>query len=143
MNNKKQYYKEYYKNNKDKYKKAILKFYNNDVVKYILYRTKSTSKNRNIEFNITEEDIIIPDVCPYLGIQINNQVMIGHGRHPDAPSLDRIDSSKGYIKGNVQVISDLANRMKQNATSEQLVTFAHNILKIHSEHLHQSNKVTS
>jgi len=47
----------------------------------------------------------------------------------NTPSLDRIDSSKGYIKGNVKVISYLANRVKTNATPEIIKTIAGNIDK--------------
>lgn len=60
------------------------------------------------EFNIELGDIAIPTICPVLGTP-----MVG-------PSLDRIDSSKGYVKGNVRVISKRANMLKNNATIEEL-----------------------
>lgn len=72
---------------------------------------------------ITEEDIITSSFCPILGIPL--KVNTGHlGGLSDSPSIDRKDSTKGYVKGNVWVISQLANQMKSNATPEQLKTFA-------------------
>ena len=38
----------------------------------------------------------------------------------NSPSLDRIIPSKGYVIGNVMVISDLMNRMKQDSTFEDI-----------------------
>ena len=52
------------------------------------------------------------------------------GEKPENHSLDRIDNSKGYIKGNVIVISRLANAMKNEANFEQLELFSENILKL-------------
>ena len=60
------------------------------------------------EFNIELCDITIPNTCPVLGTPMV------------APSLDRIDSSKGYVKGNVRVISKRANMLKNNATIEEI-----------------------
>jgi len=71
-------------------------------------RAKYRAKQKGLEFNITKEDIIIPDTCPLLGTPM------------ESPSLDRIDSSKGYIKGNVWVISNRANTLKNDATLSEL-----------------------
>lgn len=46
-----------------------------------------------------------------------------------SPSIDRIDNSKGYIKGNVWIISMKANAMKNSANFKELHTFCKNILR--------------
>jgi hypothetical protein len=87
----------------------------------MLNRSKSRAKKRGFEHNITLDDISIPDKCPLLGIQL----IKGTDSVQDcSPTLDRIDSSKGYIKGNVWVISYKANTIKNNATPEELLTIA-------------------
>lgn len=95
----------------------------------IFLSAKARAERDGIEFTIEYEDIQIPEACPLLGVPLTNTR--GKGRVQTNPSLDRIDSSKGYVKGNIQVISDLANRMKQDATPEQLVAFAKGVLKIY------------
>lgn len=72
------------------------------------------------EFNLTEEDLQIPDVCPVLGIAIFPKRGGKTGPGPNSPSLDRLDNTLGYIKGNVQVISHRANGLKSDATIEEL-----------------------
>ena len=94
------------------------------------YGSRNRAKAIGIPFDIELSDIVIPSVCPLLGIPITT--LYGQGRVQSNASLDRIDSTKGYIKGNVQVISDLANRMKQDATPEQLVAFAKGILQVYN-----------
>jgi hypothetical protein len=95
-----------------------------------MYHTaKSKAKKDGIQFSITKDDIIIPDVCPYMGWKLTN--IQGCGRVRTNLSLDRIDPKKGYVPGNIQVISDLANKMKQNATPEQLLLFAEGIYRLH------------
>ena len=89
---------------------------------------KHRAKKRGLEFNIDFDDVIIPECCPVLGIPLQFKEG-GHGGAPNSPSLDRIDNSKGYVKGNVQVISHLANSMKSTANEEQLLKFAKWILE--------------
>jgi hypothetical protein len=67
---------------------------------------------------ITKEDIVIPDTCPLLGTPM------------ESPSLDRIDSTKGYVKGNVWVISNRANTLKNDATLTELKTLVENLQRL-------------
>lgn len=83
---------------------------------------KDRCKKSGIEFSITPLDIVVPVICPILGV-----VMERPGRY--APSLDRKDPSKGYTPDNIWVISKLANRMKNDATEEELGLFAQWLLK--------------
>lgn len=98
---------------------------------YKMYqRSKVRAKKCNREFNLEINDIIIPTHCPILGVELSTKV--GSGGDQKSPSLDRIDSSRGYTKDNIQVISSLANRMKSDADKEQLVSFANWVLKTFS-----------
>lgn len=86
-------------------------------------RAKMRSKENGREFSIEVSDIVIPDVCPILGIELNMNSGKS-GAYRNSPSLDRIDNSKGYTKNNIQVISQLANAMKCHATNKELHKFA-------------------
>lgn len=127
----------YYQKNKDSIIKATKKWAeaNPERVKEIQKKSrqsndkrrlfnlvKNRSKNKDIEFNLTIDDIIIPKSCPYL------ETSFIYGDPNKGMSVDRIDNSKGYIKGNIEVISLQANRMKNVASIEELKVFAKNIL---------------
>lgn len=90
----------------------------------ILCRAKNRAAVRGYDFNLTIGDIIIPEMCPILEVPI---VVGKKGDYLFAPSLDRVDNTKGYVKGNVRVISMLANSMKNTADNELLLRFCKNI----------------
>lgn len=97
--------------------------YGQNPIAVLLGSAKRRCKKRNIEFAIDHSDIVIPDVCPVLGIPLNPAK--GCQTH-NSPSLDRIDPSKGYVKGNVWVISWRANSIKSDASLYDLETIAEN-----------------
>lgn len=99
--------------------------------KYLWSVAKQSAKAREIPFDIVASDIIIPTHCIYLGRELTNIIGEYKGKVPTNASLDRIDSSKGYTKDNIQVISSLANKLKNNASEDILVAFAIGILKRH------------
>lgn len=79
---------------------------------------KGRAGRAGLPFDLTEDDIIFPEVCPVLGIPLIFQE--GRVRTDNTPSLDRLIPEKGYVKGNVQIISWRANRLKNNGTLEEL-----------------------
>lgn len=120
-----------YSENKAKRIKQTTEYASNNYEQKILSSALKSAKTKNLEFNLTVEDIVIPTHCPYLGTEITKT--LGKGVIWTNASIDRIDSSKGYIKGNVEIISRKANSMKNMATKEELLIFANNILKLFGE----------
>ena len=115
------YSKAWYQANKDRIKnQSHLGFLNTPYERLILRAAKARAKRFNLEFNLVVGDIIIPTECPILKIPLVRHRGI---RGNDSPSLDRLDNSKGYIKGNVWIISNLANSMKTDASLDQLRKF--------------------
>lgn len=89
----------------------------------LLYGAKQRAKKIGVEFSLTVNDIVIPKRCPALGLEIRDYTGCGKpdfSLHHDAATLDRIDNSKGYVSGNVYVISKRANLLKKDATIEEL-----------------------
>lgn len=85
----------------------------------MLHRAKSRAKAKGLKFDISIEDIVIPEFCPVFGTPLERAK--GKDSNKDnSPSLDRIRSEKGYVKGNVWVISNKANTIKSSATVEEL-----------------------
>lgn len=81
--------------------------------KVLWWNARNRSKRLGVEFSISVEDISVPEQCPVLGIPL--VVATGHAKD-GSPSIDRIDPSKGYVTGNVAIISHKANTIKNNAS---------------------------
>lgn len=82
----------------------------------LVARAKDRARARNLPFNISAGDVVVPPICPALGIPL----VTGQKRSAMSPSLDRIQPRLGYVPGNVRVLSDRANRMKGNLALPQL-----------------------
>ena len=95
-----------------------------------LNSARHRAKKRGMEFNITVDDIIIPQVCPVLGIKLQVNNGVATRKNGDSPSLDRINNALGYIKGNVRVISARANHLKSDATIEEIRAVYDDFVKI-------------
>lgn len=115
---------------KAKVSEATRNWQTNFPEKYILSKTKAKCKKYNIPFDLELSDIIIPEYCPILGTKLLvGKDTKGKHAHRDLASIDRVDPTLGYVKGNIQVISMLANMMKTNGEKEDLVNFARWIFK--------------
>ena len=82
---------------------------------WIMYHNaKRRAKDLNIPFDISFKDIYIPDYCPVFGFKLSQET------RETAPSLDRIVPALGYTKENICVISMRANRLKGDASIDEL-----------------------
>lgn len=87
----------------------------------LLSKCKSRSKKLNIPFDLDLNYLlsISSEYCPVF----NSKLVWGRGNGFSAefsPSLDRLIPDKGYIKGNMAIISFKANRMKNNGSTEEI-----------------------
>ena len=79
---------------------------------------KQRAKKKGLEFNLEPSDVVIPEYCPvfpWIKLEVGEKTV-----HKGSPTIDRVDNNKGYVKGNIAVISYYANSIKQNATAEEL-----------------------
>ena len=99
--------------------------YKKNPIPQMLSNAKIRAKQKGVDFNLTSQYLkkIFPkdNKCPITGFNFEfgyiNKEKINKN---NSPSLDRIIPSKGYVIGNVMIISDLMNRMKQDSTFEDI-----------------------
>lgn len=123
--------RERYRKQRDEKPNSLNPSYDNNVKyrheswsKWVLSNIKKRCKLNNIPFDITPEDIPLPEYCPVFGMKLNpgerGYANKGEKRNWESPSVDRVVPELGYVKGNVRVISMRANTIKNNATADEL-----------------------
>lgn len=101
--------------------------YREDPTLQVWNSLKINAKKNGFPFKITKEYLrsIIqnaPKVCPALGIPMEMSNYGKHkGKNANSPSIDKIIPELGYVEGNLLMVTDLANRIKTNATPEQII----------------------
>ncbi len=98
---------------------------------YLSQRIKFRAKKANAihtgyTWDIEFGDLVWPTHCPILGIELD---YFAETAQENSPSFDRIDSNKGYVKGNVIIVSWRANRIKNNGTAEEHTKIAEYLTK--------------
>lgn len=80
----------------------------------MFYDARKRAASLGLPFDIEPEDIKVPSECPILGIPLDSR------DRNHAPSLDRVFPFLGYVVTNIRVISFRANRLKGDASPEEL-----------------------
>jgi len=90
-------------------------------VSHLFYNARNRARKRGLPFDIEKSDIVIPEVCPVLGIALAfSPGPGGRGFGDTSPSVDRMVPELGYVRGNIRVISYRANSLKKDATVAEL-----------------------
>lgn len=90
----------------------------------LLRSARKRARKKGLDLSINLDDIVIPTHCPVLGIPLVPSPPGVRSACDNSPTIDRIDSSKGYIPSNILIVSWKANRIKTNATPDELVKVA-------------------
>lgn len=100
----------------------------------LMCNIRQRSKVYGHEVTVTKDDLV--DIynlqngkCALTGVEFNLSVRNGNTVNPDSMSIDRIDTSKGYIHGNVRIITSMANTAKGRWTDEQLIQFCKQVVE--------------
>ena len=104
-------------------KKEFKSRYTKNPIPQMLSNSKIRAKNKGVLHTITSKDLenIWPkdNLCPVLKIPFDMSIKSGKSKSL-APSLDRIVPKKGYTPGNLVIVCDIVNRVKSDATLEQM-----------------------
>ena len=119
------YNKQYYLNNQETAKAVRKEYYEARKVanpmEHIVRTARARAKRYGIPHTITAADVPMPATCVVLGIPLfTNPDRASNAPCDNSPSIDQIVPRLGYVPGNVRVISYRANRLKCNATLQEI-----------------------
>jgi len=91
-------------------------------------------KRRYKEFNLAIEDLANQwnkqnGICPFTKFNLILPTDSNKIHFSKRASLDRIDSTKGYIKGNIQFVSTMINFLKSNLGDQDVIQFRNDLIK--------------
>jgi DNA-directed RNA polymerase subunit RPC12/RpoP len=94
--------------------------------KTVMGNARQRAKVLGVEFSLTQEWLVANavDICPLLNVKL---VYGADKSEANCASIDRMNSALGYTPANCKVISFKANRIKTNATVEELMLLVNNI----------------
>lgn len=95
--------------------------------KRILSSAESRVRNKNLEFNINSDLLNVLAMlqnykCAVTGIQFDLSYRNEYFKNPRAPSIDRINNSKGYTADNIQLVCAWYNLMKNEWSDDEIKT---------------------
>ena len=105
---------------KDRFNKR----YRVNPIPQLIFGFRNRAKKQNVPFDLTVEDMKdliknAADMCPALGVKMEIAKLFANDSNY-SPSFDRIDPKKGYIKSNIVIVSNKANRIKSDATVDEI-----------------------
>ena len=106
----------------------------------LLSNAKERAKRNDLPFALSLDDILIPEKCPLTDIPLVSHLGTGGSQGPryNSPTIDRVIPARGYVPGNIEIISSLANSLMGTVTDPEILspaaqTFAERIHRYHQK----------
>ena len=111
-------FKKWREANPEKHRERVKAWKRENPVKAMIQAARGRARKTGIPFDLTQEDVPQNEFCPVLGIRLRYGMGGGKKMLPESATLDRVIPDLGYVKGNVAIISNLANCTKQGRSVE-------------------------
>ena len=84
---------------------------------WLLGNARRRAKSLGLDFSLERSDLTLVDVCPITGLTLS---YTNAKLSDNSATVDRVDTTKGYVPGNVRIISNRANWRKSDFTLEEI-----------------------